>query len=77
MTKAARRGALSTDWELDTATLTYRNIAVTKKTVPFRQEEDRLVYSVEQSALKMPGRAAIRGPGRGDSAIPRPRMPRH
>ena len=41
-------------WELDTATLTYRNIAVTKKTVPFRQEEDRLVYSVEQSALKMP-----------------------
>ena len=41
-------------WELDTATLTYRNIGVTKKTIPFRQEEERLIYSAERSALELP-----------------------
>lgn len=41
-------------WELDTGTLTYRSVGVTKKTIPFRQEENRLVYSVERSALKLP-----------------------
>ncbi len=41
-------------WELDTGNLTYRNVGVTKKTVPFRQEEDRLIYSVERSALELP-----------------------
>jgi CMP-N-acetylneuraminate monooxygenase len=41
-------------WELDTATLAYRNIGVSKKTIPFRQEEDRLYYSVQHSALEFP-----------------------
>ena len=41
-------------WELDTATLTYRNVGVTKQTMPFHQEQDRLFYCVERSALQLP-----------------------
>jgi len=36
------------------ATLIYRNVAVRKKRIPYRQEGDQLIYSVGRSALQLP-----------------------
>lgn len=41
-------------WELDIESLTYRNVGVAKKIIPFRQEGNRLIYSVESDALELP-----------------------